>query len=484
MAISLHKIHGSRTGSPLNFDPLDGCSCAKVFDAMYVGVCVATRDGAIRYMNDAFAAMFDFDKEGSVGKNIEEYFPESRLMTVMRKDILDKQVPFEWEGRKAFISRIPLYENGEIVGGLIEVVSRDIENLQKLLSKIKTLESRATYYKKKAQELQRSEYTFDQLVGSGEAMAALRRQGEKFARSDQPILLTGESGSGKELVAHAVHSASRRADECFVRINCAAIPAELMESELFGYEDGSFTGARSGGKVGKFEMADGGSILLDEIGEMPPAMQAKLLRVLEHGEIQKIGGDAPITSDFRLIAATNRNLEEMVAQNLFRADLYHRLNILHLEVPPLRKRTEDIPALCMHFLKTIESYNRQKISRIDDEALKTLQNYAWPGNIRELKNVLTFAVCSMETGCSILGVRHLPAALIEKSLASPARARLSLQEAKRRTERETIAAVLAVCNGNKSRAARELGISRTELYKKLKKLGLTETPPLSDEKLR
>ncbi len=458
--------------SALTCTQLTGCVCSKIFAAMYIGICVTQRDGTICFMNDAYAAMFNIDKAASIGKSLRNYFPEAELITVMERGVIQKQVPFEWEGQKAFISRIPLYDKGVIAGGLIEVVSRDIDELQKLLSRIKTLENKATYYKRKAQELQRAEYTFDQIVGSSKALMALRQQGEKFARSGQPILLTGESGTGKELVAHAVHAASRRAGECFVRINCAAIPAELIESELFGYEGGSFTGARSGGKVGKFEMADGGTILLDEIGEIPLPMQAKLLRVLEHHEIQKIGGGSPITSDFRLIAATNRNLEEMVQQNLFRADLFHRLNILHLHVPALRERTEDIPALCTHFLKNIETHNRQAVTRVDDSALEMLRNYNWPGNIRELRNVLTFAICSMEPGCSSLSVRHLPPNLIEKSLAAPTRARQTLHEAKAWAERETLVEALRNSSGNKSRAARELGISRTELYKKIKKFDL------------
>ena len=459
-------------GTPRGFDLLPGCFCAKVFEAMFVGICVTTRDGTIRYMNDAFALMFNFVREEAPGRKIDEYFPGSRLLTIMEQGIVDKQVPFEWEGVKAFISRIPLYEEGVIVGGLIEVVSRDIENLQKLLHRIRTLESKAFFYKKKAQELQRAHYTFDQIVGSSKAITALRQQGAKFARTNQPILVTGESGTGKELVAHALHLASNRADECFVRVNCAAIPAELMESELFGYEDGSFTGARPGGKVGKFEMADGGTILLDEVGEIPLPMQAKLLRVLEHGEIQKIGGRTSVTTDFRVIASTNRNLEEMVRQNLFRLDLFHRLNILHLDVPPLRERSEDIPALSLHLVRNIESYNRQKIVRIEDKALEILRKHAWPGNIRELRNVLTYAVCSMEAGCTALSARHLPPNLMEKTPGFLPREQLSLQQARAFTERETIAAALRACNGNKSRAARELGVSRTELYKKLKKLAL------------
>jgi len=467
------KKRSEPTDTPiLNAHQLEACFCSSIFDAMYIGICVADRSGILRFMNNTFASMFNIDKEKAIGRSICDYFPDSRLIGVMESGVVQRLVPFEWEGQEAFISRIPLLENGVVVGGLIEVVSRDIEELHQLLSKIKTLENKATYYKRKAQELQRAEYTFEQIIGTGKAIQRLRQQGERFAHSNQPILLTGESGTGKELVAHAIHAASRRANECFVRINCAALPAELIESELFGYEEGSFTGARSGGKVGKFEMADGGTILLDEIGEIPLPMQAKLLRVLEHREVQKIGSNNTVVSDFRLIAATNRNLEEMMQQNLFRSDLFHRLNILHLHVPALRERTEDIPLLSVHFLKSVETYYRQAVTRIDNNLFEVLRNYSWPGNIRELKNVLTFAICSMEAGCTVLSARHLPPNLIEKSLASPLRAKQSLHEAQAWAMRETIAEALCNCNGNKSRAAKELGISRTELYKKIKKFAL------------
>ena len=301
------------------------------------------------------------------------------------------------------------------------------------------------------------------------ALCTLREQGSKFALGNDPILITGESGTGKELLAHALHAASLRSNEVLIRVNCAAIPSELIEAELFGYEEGAFTGSRKGGRIGMFELADGGTIFLDEIGELPPITQAKLLRVLEKNEIQKLGRSEYIYSDFRIIAVTNRNLQEMVQKGQFRADLYHRLNILHLQIPPLRERPEDIPLLVRHFLQSFKIDVREKEREIScsDSAYQLLCRYSWPGNVRELKNVLTFARYSMNVDCNTLEVCHLPPHLQEKG--HPEVSSSSARNKLRNLSKEDIVAVLERCNGNKSKAARELGISRTDLYNKLKK---------------
>lgn len=453
---------------------LKNCYCRQVFDLMQVGICITDFDGTIRFINAAYAKDFKMDMEATIGCNICTFFPNSALLDVMRSGVPDLRVQFEWKGVKAFISRFPIYNDGVVVGGLIEVYSRDIEELERLLQRIHRLQEKVMYYKNKTQSLLGAEYTFGNLIGSSHPMQLLQQQAKKFARGREPILVTGESGTGKELVAHAIHAASPRAREALVRVNCAAIPAELIESELFGYEEGSFTGAKTGGRIGKFELADGGTIFLDEIAEMPLVMQAKLLRVLEHGEIQKIGQNGAVFSDFRLIAATNRNLLEMVQQGRFRADLYHRLNILHLDIPPLRDRTADLPSLTAHLLNQMEKPMSQRGITVDDKAFEVLRKYDWPGNIRELKNVLTFALYSMEANCTVISARHLPPNLIEKSLASSSGKvkEATLHDAQMWTTRETIVAALTRNNGNKSRAARELGISRTELYKKLKKFSL------------
>lgn len=448
---------------------LNGCYCRQFFELLQAGICVTDTDGTIRFVNESFARSFNINLDLMHGKNICEFFPKSALMDVMRSGLADRRVPFEWEGTKAFISRFPIYDDGEIVGGLIEVHARDIDELERLLRRIQNLHKKVVHYKNKVQLL-RAEYTFEDIIGDSEPMRKLRSRGHRFAQGNEAILITGESGTGKELLAHALHAAGTRSEETLVKVNCAAIPSDLMEAEFFGYEEGSFTGARKGGRVGKFELADGGTIILDEIGELPLSMQAKLLRVLERNEIQKVGSNVTIYSNFRLIAVTNRNLQDMVSKGLFRSDLYHRLNILHLHIPPLRERSEDIPPLANHLLQQLERSTNMKSVRISNEAHKVLSRYRWPGNVRELKNILTFALYSMEEDGKVIEVRHLPSQLLEKE--SPATKPAQASPRGKKTSREEMIEILENCQGNKSKAARALGISRTELYNRLKKLSI------------
>jgi len=250
--------------------------------------------------------------------------------------------------------------------------------------------------------------TFDTIIGRSQPMEQLCRLGRRFARTQEPILITGESGTGKELLAQALHCASQRASRPFISVNCAALPHDLIESELFGYETGSFTGARSGGMKGKFEQADTGTIFLDEIGELPLPLQAKLLRVLESGEIQKIGHKGLLRCDFRLLGATNRNLPQMVRDGLFREDLYHRLSVFELLIPPLRERGDDIFLLARYYLEQYVGGERGHNIRLDEELCRVFREYPWHGNIRELKNTLVYAIYSLGEDQDVLGIPHLP----------------------------------------------------------------------------
>jgi len=303
-------------------------------------------------------------------------------------------------------------------------------------------------------------------------MRHLKALGLRFANSSQPVLLFGESGSGKELVAHALHAASKRSKEAFIRVNCAAIPKDLMESELFGFEDGTFTGAKAGGKVGKFELADKGTIFLDEIADLPYEMQAKLLRVIDNKEIQKIGNVSAVTSDFRLVAATNKDLENLVHEGVFREGLYHRLNILTIEIPPLRARPDDILDLAHYHLTRTEDHPARMQLTFSEEVAQLLRSYNWPGNIRELKNVLSFSVLSLDAGQTEIRLRNLPPYLIEKGIKKSSQEQCTLFHAQETGEKEALRNALERSGNNKSKAAKLLGISRNELYKKLKKYSL------------
>ncbi len=448
--------------------------CEKLFDHIQVGLIATYRDGTICFMNASYANMFGFDRTRAIGDDICRYCPAAAILEVMRTGVPHKHVSFSYNGLEALVSRYPVTDGDEIIGGFVEVYFRNIGELQVLLSRIDSLEKKASYFERRAQGLPSAEFTFDNIIGDSITMQTLKQQGRKFANNSQPVLITGESGTGKELVAHALHAASPRANEVLVRVNCAAIPAELMESELFGYEEGAFTGARRGGKVGKFELADRGTIFLDEIAEIPLAMQAKLLRVLEQYEIQKIGKKSPVFSNFRLIAATNKDLAQLVLNGHFREDLYHRLSILQLRIPSLVERTEDIPQLAAHLLDKVEGRERHGPLRFDPKVMELFQNYAWPGNIRELKNVLIYALFSLDPGAEVISARNLPPHLTGKNPA-PALVRLHAASGdlkKRQTQivTETIENALGLCLGNKTRAAAHLGISRNELYRKMRKL--------------
>jgi len=309
-----------------------------------------------------------------------------------------------------------------------------------------------------------------EIIWSGEAMRKLMAQVERVAASETRVCILGETGTGKELVARTLHERSARASGPFVTLNCAAVPAELIESELFGHEKGSFTGA-AGRHVGKFEQAERGTIFLDEIGDMPLGMQAKLLRVLEEGEVERIGGDKPIKVDVRVLVATHRNLETLVREGKFRQDLFHRIYVFPLALPPLRERREDIPALVEHFAAQVSALNGWRPIPFTPEALRTLQTHSWPGNVRELRNVVERLMLLAVDGEVNLPV--VQAALPQVS-DHPAGITTSgpLSERVESFERESILAELKRCNYHVTNTAKALGLERSHLYKKAEQLGI------------
>jgi two-component system, NtrC family, nitrogen regulation response regulator NtrX len=316
-----------------------------------------------------------------------------------------------------------------------------------------------------------------ELVGSGAATSKLLAQIDRVAPSETRICILGETGTGKELVARAIHEKSPRHENAFVTLNCAAVPAELIESELFGHEKGAFTGA-AGRHIGKFEQAEGGTLFLDEIGDMPLAMQAKLLRVLEEGEVERVGGDKPIKVDVRVIVATHRNLEDLVKKNEFRADLFHRIYVFPLFLPPLRERPEDFPALVAHFAGQVAKQNGWKEKVFSGEAIAELRRYSWPGNIRELRNVVErLVLLSAEESVTEEDVRlALPAgdAAVTLTVAggSADAGQGTLEQRTEAFEREVLLAEIRRHNFHMTNVARALGLERSHLYKKCQQLGI------------
>jgi DNA-binding NtrC family response regulator len=315
-----------------------------------------------------------------------------------------------------------------------------------------------------------------ELVGSGPAMKRLMAQIERVAASETRVCILGETGTGKELVARAIHEKSPRHENPFITLNCAAVPAELIESELFGHEKGAFTGA-AGKHIGKFEQADGGTLFLDEIGDMPVAMQAKLLRVLEEGEVERVGGDKPVGVNVRVVVATHRNLEDLVKQNAFRRDLFHRIYVFPLALPPLRERPEDFPELTAHFAGQVAAQNGWKQKIFADDAIAELRKYGWPGNIRELRNVVERLILlaanekiTAADVCLILATSEADAAS-GGSLAS-GNANGTLAERTEAFEREVMLAEIRRHNFHMTNVARALGLERSHLYKKCQQLGI------------
>jgi two-component system, NtrC family, nitrogen regulation response regulator NtrX len=317
-----------------------------------------------------------------------------------------------------------------------------------------------------------------ELVGSGPAMTNLLAQIDRVATSETRVCILGETGTGKELVARAIHDKSPRRENAFVTLNCAAVPAELIESELFGHEKGAFTGATTK-HLGKFEQADGGTLFLDEIGDMPVAMQAKLLRVLEEGEVERVGGDKPIRVSVRVLVATHRNLEDLVKQNAFRRDLFHRIYVFPLILPPLRERSEDFPALVEHFARQVAAQNGWKEKIFPEDAIAEIRRYSWPGNIRELRNVVERLVL-LAAGDSITSadVRlALPAGAHAGSVAndgagSGSKSAGTLAERTEAFEREVLLEEIRRNNFHMTNVAKALGLERSHLYKKCQQLGI------------
>ncbi len=315
-----------------------------------------------------------------------------------------------------------------------------------------------------------------ELVGSGPAMKKLLAQIDRVAASETRVCILGETGTGKELVARAIHEKSPRNENPFITLNCAAVPAELIESELFGHEKGAFTGAAAK-HLGKFEQADGGTLFLDEIGDMPVAMQAKLLRVLEEGEVERVGGDKPVKVNVRVVVATHRNLEDLVKQNAFRRDLFHRIYVFPLELPPLRERPEDYRDLVAHFARQVAAQNGWKEKIFTEEAIGELRKYAWPGNVRELRNVVErlILLASDEDVAAadvrlILPTSDSPAG--GSSASSSGGATGTLAERTEAFEREVMLAEIRRHNFHMTNVARALGLERSHLYKKCQQLGI------------
>jgi len=445
-----------------------------IFDSIYNGVMVTDADGYITHFNKPYGRFLGLDPEAQIGKHCTDVIENTRMHIVAKTGKPEINQSHRIKGQSMVVQRIPIWKDGEVIAVFGQVTFKDIKDVTKLANQLSLLESKVKLYEEELINLRSTRYTFDSIIGASQSMAILKKEALNAAANQFPVLITGDSGTGKELFAQAIHHASPRKLYPFVRINCSAIPKDLLESELFGYAEGAFTGAKSDGKPGKFEIANHGTVFLDEIGDLPFEMQPKLLRVVEDKEFERVGGTRVIRSDFRVIAATNQDLEDLVANGRFRKDLFYRLNVIRLHIPPLRERRDDImPLVCSMLQQMVQEAALSEI-KMGLEAEKALQQYDWPGNVRELLNVLERALSS--TDADSIRLSDLPFYLQCSPKDASQKSQSSMKEVHARAEKEAILYALKETDNNKAQAAKILGIHRTLLYKKMNKYRIALTP--------
>ena len=445
-----------------------------IFDSIYNGAIVTDEKGTITHLNRPYGRFVGIDPQKQIGKHCTEAIENSRMHIVARTGRAEINRSHRIKGQNMVVQRIPIKKDGKVIAVFGQVMFKDVKDVGKLARKLSMLESKVKLYEEELMALRSTRYTFDSIIGSSKTLRALKKEALNAAENSFPVLISGESGTGKELFAQAIHHAGARRLYPFVRINCAAIPKDLLESELFGYEKGAFTGARASGKPGKFELAHNGTFFLDEIGDLPLEMQPKLLRVLEDREFERIGGNTVIRSDFRLIAATNQNLEEMISEGRFRKDLYYRLNVIPLQITPLRQRKSDIIPIARHLLQSLVREATLPDIRMDADTRLALKKHHWPGNVRELSNVLERALSQLEG--DTITPRDLPLYLLRAPKGDDPSIPASIKAVQAMAEKKAITQALEETGFNKSRAADLLGIHRTLLYKKMKNHGIALQP--------
>lgn len=426
-------------------------------------------DGKIKFISRYSDELLGIKSDNAIGKHITEVVKETHLHEVLKDGKARIGDTLFIAGRQQLISRIPLKDReGKMIGAVGKGMLNEVSRLWDLQRKVELLDGQLKYYQNEINALKGG----SNIIGESAAIREVKDKSQLAGKTASTILITGESGTGKEVIAYFIHQSSPRSSGPFIKVNCAAIPPDLFESELFGYEAGAFTGARTKGKPGKFEMAHGGTILLDEIGELPLLMQAKLLRVLQERTVDRLGGTQTIPVDFRLIAATNRDLNALIKENKFRVDLYFRINVFNILAPSLRRMRDDIPLIANHLLAQLKSEISWGPSGISEEAMELLKGYSWPGNVREMRNVMEQA--SIIARGSLIRPEDLPEQVHNCAYADkqsndyPLKG--SLKQILEETEKNVIENVLQAVHGNKTKAAKILGIHRTSLYDKLNKV--------------
>ena len=439
---------------------------------------VVDHQARVAFISPVHETFFGLKRGEAIGRPVRSVIENTRLPEVVRTGKSEVGVVQKMRGSERVVTRRAIERDGRIVGAVGRVMFASPKNVAVLNQRINALEGELEFYRREAESIRRETYKITDIVGESEPITKLRKSISKVARLDLPILIMGESGVGKELVARAIHRAGRRSDAPLVAVNAAAMPASLVESELFGYEAGSFTGADRKGRRGKIEAASGGTLFLDEIGDMPLDVQAKLLRVLEDNMIERIGAVEPRKVDFRLICATNHDLPRLVAENRFRLDLFYRINTISLTVPSLNARLDDIPVLIDHFVTAFADRHNRSRPAIAPRVFDYLAAQDWPGNIRQLRHAVERALALNETGC--LDIEDFADVPVEhfasiSGRTAPRGSATTTRESNEQTQDELIHEALRRHRGNKKRAAQDLGMSRSSIYKRLEAQARSET---------
>jgi len=451
-------------------------------DNLCEGTVVVDRNARIVWINDRYALRLGaISAADAIGRDIEEVIPNSLMREVVNSGqpiLLDL---LETADATFVVTRIPLKDDhGEVIGAAGFALFDQVQSLKPLFAKLEGMQRELATAQKRLAEERRSKYTFSNFIGASPICMEVKRQARRAAQLDATVLLLGETGTGKELLAHAIHAASARAGKAFVGVNVAAIPDTLLETEFFGVAPGAYTGADRRGREGKFQLADGGTLFLDEIGDMPLLLQSKLLRVLQEQEFEAVGSNRVTRINVRIIAATSVDLQREVDEGRFRADLFYRLNVLSIHVPPLRERAADLEALCENILEQIEQRTGLTHRELTPDAIARLRQCAWRGNVRELRNVLEKAV--MLSDKTRLAAADLDGILPVDRLRTPAGAQPGggatptirpYADALAEFERQLIIDALAAAHGRIEDAAKMLGLARATLYRKVRMLGLS-----------
>lgn len=453
----------------LNIEYKESVACfVEILDQMQAGILIIDTSDTVLYINDKYTEITGVSFERIVGKKIRDVRPGGRLGEAMRSGKKILNLPRREGQQKYFVDLAPIVIDNQIVGGL--TIMKNFADAQMMFEQLKQFKTKARDIESVIINQLSARFTFDDIIGESKKLLDAKRLARRVAASDSSVLLTGKTGTGKEMFAQSIHNTSPRKDRPFVPINCGAIPEALIESELFGYVRGAFTGAEKSGKIGLFELADGGTVFLDEIENMGTDLQIKLLRVLQERQIRKIGASDSIDVNVRVISATNVAVEKMVAQGRFREDLYYRICVFSIPIPDLVEREGDIPLLVNLFLRRHNEAHQRNI-RITPEALEALARYHWPGNVRELQNIMEYLLNITEE--EYITLEDFPAKI---KWREEARSRMFLKDQLKVHEKNILQQYLlkyGVTVEAKKQIAAMLGISIATLYNKLREYGMT-----------